>query len=141
MAVEPMANIRFGQQKLSQSQNGALQAGIAGVLVSGLWSDGSPGKTDLATRRIIEFQTSARQTGRILALLYAAIGRPFSLIGYAVDDPLDDRVEPFPVECVFAVDAELGDEIAGDPGHDLVCIPRILVLRARHNQGRPWFDG
>lgn len=52
-----------------------------------------------------------------------ANGRPFSLIGYAVDDPLDDRVESFLIECMFAVDAEFGDEVAGDLGHDLVCIP------------------
>jgi len=134
-------DIRFGQEELSQTQKGALQAGIAGGLVSGLWSDCLPGKVDLNARRIIEFRTSAWQTDRTLAFSYTTIGRPFSLIGYAVDDPLDDRVESFLIECVFAVDAELGDEVAGDLGHDLVCIPRILVLRTRHNHCRPRSDG
>lgn len=48
---------------------------------------------------------------------------PFSHIGYAADDPRDDRIESSLIESVLTVDAELGDEVAGDLGHDLVCIP------------------
>ncbi len=48
---------------------------------------------------------------------------PFSRIGYPVDDPPDDRVESLLIERMSAVDAQLGDEVAGDLGHDLVCIP------------------
>jgi hypothetical protein len=47
----------------------------------------------------------------------------FSLIAYAAHDPLYDRIESILIESVSAVDADLGDEIARDPGHDLVCIP------------------
>lgn len=46
-----------------------------------------------------------------------------SPIGYAADDPLDDRVESLSIERMSAVDAEFGDEVAGNLGHDLVCIP------------------
>jgi hypothetical protein len=38
---------------------------------------------------------------------------PFSLIGYAADDPLNDRVESLLIKRVSAVDAQLGNEIAG----------------------------
>ena len=46
-----------------------------------------------------------------------------SRIGGPADDPLDDRIESFLVEGVSAVDAEFGDGVAGDPGHDLVGVP------------------
>lgn len=65
----------------------------------------------------------------------------FSLPGYTVDEPLHDRIESLLIECVSTVDAERGDEIAGDPGHDLIGIPRILVPGTRHDQCRPGSDG
>ena len=52
-----------------------------------------------------------------------SVRRPFSLIGYSVDDPLDDRIESLLIESVSAIDANLGDEITGDLGRDLICIP------------------
>ncbi len=51
-----------------------------------------------------------------------------SLIGYSVDDPLDDRIESLLIESVSAIDAKLGDEITGDLGRDLICIPRVFVV-------------
>lgn len=51
------------------------------------------------------------------------VRRPFSPIGHAVNEPLDDRVESLLIESVSAIDTQLGDEIAGDLGHDLVGIP------------------
>ena len=49
-------------------------------------------------------------------------------VQYALNGPVDDCVEPRLVERVTAVDAEFGDEVAVDFRHDLVGIPRILVL-------------
>ena len=49
--------------------------------------------------------------------------RPSSTIGHAIHKPLDDRVESLLIERVPAIDTQLGNEVAGDLGHDLVGIP------------------
>src|SRR5690606_13848036 len=70
-----------------------------------------------------------------------AAGLASSPVGHAGHDPFDDRVESLRIERMSAVDTKLGDEIAGDPGHDLVCIPRVLVRGARYDHRRPRCDG
>src|SRR5690606_11516213 len=61
--------------------------------------------------------------------------------GCAADDPLDDCIEAHLVERVAAVDAKFGDEVAADPGHDLVGIPRVLVPGTRDDHRWPRSDG
>ena len=55
--------------------------------------------------------------------IHRLVIRPSSTIGHAIHKPLDDRVESLLIERVPAIDTQLGNEVAGDLGHDLVGIP------------------
>lgn len=72
-------------------------------------------------------------------------GGPFDAVISAarrlLREPLDDRIESFLIERMPTIDAEFGDEVPGDLRHDLVRIPRVLVLGPRHDQRRTRADG
>ena len=46
----------------------------------------------------------------------------------ATNNPLHHRIEPLLIQRMPALHAQLGDEVARNPGHDFVRIARILVL-------------
>ena len=119
----------------SRQRDGFNGSGVPGCLRS--YGDFHP-EEDFSLQTGIDrarrFELASERTKEVnLTLMWS--------VRYTVDEPFDDRIEPLLIECVSAVDAKLGDEIAPDLGHDLVGVARVLVPGTRHNQCRPRSDG
>ena len=80
-----------------------------------------------------------RTNGSRLTLLRAVAATP-SIRG-ALHEPRHDRVESFLIERMPTLDTELGNEVSGHLGDDLIRIARVLVLGARHHQRWARADG